>query len=71
MSMDIRDVIKGTNWALLREQKEILVNSPFQSKDLEYAVQGLLNWIDAIQDAVVDQGIATEEEVFGLDTVED
>jgi hypothetical protein len=29
------------------------------------AVAGLINFIDALQDAVVEEGIATEQQVFG------
>jgi hypothetical protein len=52
---------------LLRRQKRTLMALPrhFQlSPCQEEAVDGLLNMIDLIQDSVVDQGLASEEEVF-------
>lgn len=67
MSVDIIGVIGQTDWALLREQKAQLVDGPVGSPDYEEAVAGLLNWIDAIQDAAVDSGMVSEEEVFGVE----
>jgi hypothetical protein len=52
---------------LLRRQKRALIAFPtnFQlSHNQEEAVDGLLNMIDYIQDSIVDQGLASEEEVF-------
>ena len=52
---------------LLRQQKRALIAMPgnFQlSPDQEEAVEGILNMIDFIQDSIVDQGLASEEEVF-------
>lgn len=52
---------------LLRRQKRALIAMPgnFQlSPDQEEAVEGMLNMIDYIQDSIVDQGLASEEEVF-------
>ena len=53
MSMSVKDVLQQTDWVLLREQKALLPDG------------GLLNFIDALQDAVVAEGIATEQQVFG------
>jgi len=47
------------DWALLREQKEWLLN--FDCDEAE----GLIMLLDAIQDKAVDCREATEEEVFG------
>jgi hypothetical protein len=52
-------VISKTNWELLRNQKEWLWN-----QESDEAI-GLVHFLDAIQDAAVEDGIATELEVFG------
>jgi hypothetical protein len=55
------------NLWLLRRQKRALIAIPrnFQvSPDQEEAVDGMLNMIDFIQDSIVDQGLAGEEDVF-------
>lgn len=52
---------------LLRKQKRALMAIPrhFQvSAVQEEAIDGILNMIDFIQDSIVDQGLASEEEVF-------
>jgi hypothetical protein len=52
-------VISNMNWKLLREQKTFLWNT-----ESEEAL-GIVHLIDAIQDAAVVDGIATQLEVFG------
>lgn len=52
-------VISNTNWELLRNQKEWLWNHGSDE------AMGLAHYLDAIQDAVVDDLIALEIEVFG------
>jgi hypothetical protein len=52
---------------LLRRQKRALIAIPrnFQiSPDQEEAIEGMLNMIDFVQDSIVEQGPASEEEVF-------
>jgi len=51
--------MKDINWDLLRTQKEWLLNNG------DDEAMGLTHLLDAIQDAVVAEGIVTEEEVFG------
>jgi len=51
--------MKDTNWDLLRTQKEWLLNNG------DNEAMGLVHLLDAIQDAVVAEGIVSEEEVFG------
>ena len=66
--MDINDVLKATNWKLLREQKLQLLGLIVVNEDDERvvdALDGIINFIDAIQDAAVDSGIKTGDEVFG------
>lgn len=53
------EVISNMNWDLLREQKSFLWNNG--SKE----TLGLVHLIDAIQDAAVEDGIASKLEVFG------
>jgi len=55
----MKETLKHMDWALLREQKLWL----FHNDSIEAA--GLLSLVDAIQDAAVAEGIATEKEVFG------
>ena len=57
------------DWSLLRSQKLWLISNHAQETGDEAAfeaVEGLLNFIDYIQDSAVDQGLANEEEVFGF-----
>jgi hypothetical protein len=52
---------------LLRRQKRALIDIRHNSKvsaGQEDAIEGILNMIDFIQDSIVDQGLAREEEVF-------
>ena len=62
-------IFKHIDWELLREQKEILSNlsevSNYQ-KEID-AIEGILNLLDEFQDVAVEEGYATEEEVFGDD----
>jgi hypothetical protein len=52
-------VISTTNWELLRNQKEWLLNNGSDE------AMGLVHFLDAIQDAAVEDGLATKLEVFG------
>jgi hypothetical protein len=70
MSVGIKDVIMGIDFDFLREQKEELISAIYQLKsgsNAEQALIGLLSLIDEIQDAVVNEGLADAETVFGLD----
>ena len=65
--------IKGIDFKLLREQKLSLLElitgfekmGTAKSKKTAAHLEGILNMIDAIQDAVVKDGIKTERQVFG------
>lgn len=50
--MTINEVLKQTDWTLLAEQKLALLRAIEQEPNLE----GLLNWIDALQDAAESEG---------------
>lgn len=52
-------VISNTNWELLRNQKEWLWNHGSDE------AMGLAHYLDAIQDAAVEDELATKLEVFG------
>jgi len=55
----LHKLMKDINWDLLRTQKEWLLNNG------DNEAMGLVHLLDAIQDAVVAEGIVSEEEVFG------
>lgn len=67
--MTITEVLQKTDWPLLAEQKKALValalNEPAESP-----IDGLLCWIDELQDAAEEEGypvlFLTEEEEQGL-----
>lgn len=62
---NLESVMKDVDWELLREQKAFLFNEANNNRDAEEVCEGLLNLLDNIQDAVVVDGIASMEEVFG------
>lgn len=51
----VDDVMIHTDWALLAQQKLALL-SMHVTRDQGRAIDGLLNWIDAIQDAAENDG---------------
>ena len=51
-----------TDWRLLARQKVVL-GDPNHS-EFANAVDGILNWISALQDALVDSGTLPEDIVF-------
>lgn len=50
------------DWALLRQQKEWLVN---YTDDDHAEIDGLINLLDTLQDLAVESGEFSEETVFG------
>ena len=62
---NLESVMKGVDWELLREQKVFLFNEWNNNRDAEEVCEGLLNLLDNLQDAVVADGLASAEEVFG------
>lgn len=66
----IRDVLMRTDWTLLQAQKKTLlwVLNSQACAELEdewlAEIDGIVNFIDCLQDAVVADGLKTEEEVF-------
>ena len=66
--MNIEDTIRNINFGLLREQKMRLIGMANKIKTLKLdveALDGVIALLDAIQDAAVEDGMATEVEVFG------
>ena len=71
----VENVVSRANFAMLRKQKLSLVRRMFklnkrkhltnEEKDEHDYLQGIINFLDAIQDAVVEDGIKTERQVFG------
>jgi hypothetical protein len=65
--MTLKKFALKTDYAVLIQQKQTLLN--ILDRDLLNAVQdqdllGLINFLDAFQDAVVDSGVLPEAEVF-------
>jgi hypothetical protein len=65
----LRKAVAMCDWARLRVQKQTLVAFTVRETWLPASaledLQGIVAFLDAVQDASVDDGIATEEEVFG------
>ena len=56
----------NVDWELLRKQKEALVLHIMDGTPIPMAVlDGIIHFIDAFQDWSVDQGNATDKDVFG------
>ena len=67
---EVSRIIESLDFKLLREQKAELVaytcyNRSSMSAKRVGAIDGIINMLDSIQDAVVRDGIKTEEEIFG------
>jgi hypothetical protein len=62
--LKLYEVMKHTDWHLLKEQKAQLLQLRSQYPEM---VDGLLHWIDAIQDAVVADAAMPERTVFPKD----
>ena len=59
---EVAKVFARTDWLLLARQKVVL-GDPNHS-EFANAVDGILNWISALQDALVDSGTLAEDIVF-------
>lgn len=55
---------QNVDWDLLRQQKELLVEQLMENK-VPVELEGLVNFLDTIQDNIVACGEKTELEVFG------
>lgn len=65
MSTNTHKAIRNIDWVLLREQKEYCENEAANNTEVGHIYDGIVSMIDAIQDAAVADGLATEGEVFG------
>ena len=67
---NIMNFISETDFKLLKKQKlhllDIIDLKDQVGEDQVDAIHGIVNMIDAFQDAVVADGIKTEKEVFNL-----
>lgn len=59
--MDVMTTMRNTDWRELQRQKMELLR---RTKDDDALMMGLVHFLDAVQDAVVAEGIASEGEVF-------
>ena len=66
-----KEALQGVNWPLLREQKEYCINEANNNSECSEIYDGIVHLIDALQDAVVADGIVSEYEVFGESGDED
>lgn len=60
----IEVAVRTIDWKLLGEQKAYCLNEAANDRVVGQIYDGLINMIDAIQDAAVKDEIATKEEVF-------
>jgi|APGre2960657373_1045057.scaffolds.fasta_scaffold336846_1 hypothetical protein len=65
--MNLEDFALKTDYAVLLQQKQTLLN--LLDRDLLNSIQdqdllGLINFLDAFQDSVVDSGVLPEDKVF-------
>ena len=63
----LRDVFTCIDYSLLQEQKQYCENEAENNDEAAHIYSGLVNFIDALQNAVVTDRIATAREVFGND----
>lgn len=63
MSENIEDVLNKTDWTLLSQQKQALLNaikiideSPTRDDAMLEGLEGILAWVDALQDAAFGEG---------------
>lgn len=61
---ELATVFARTDWRLLARQKARLIDLKLTNPGDLAAVDGILNWISAVQDALVDSGAWEEEVVF-------
>ena len=65
--MKLKALVHNTDFKLLQQQKAVLIdilNGSSLSADKDIAIEGIINFLDSFQDAVVDDQLKTETEVF-------
>lgn len=68
MIMSLKDVAAQTDWPLLIKQKQhlhMLAALARKNPEHQNLIDGVLNFIDAFQDAAIADGVVTAEDVFG------
>jgi len=68
-------IITAPDWELLRKQKNTLINKAMECHHSECEIsraegedlEGLIHFIDSIQDSAVESGIWSEKEIFNTD----
>jgi hypothetical protein len=65
--MTLGEFMRNTDFRLLTIQKQTLLDlldRDLLTSDQDQSIQGLINFLDGFQDAVVDGGVLPEEVVF-------
>lgn len=62
---NVKKALENTNWEKFQAQKELVIEKVFCGPDEFEDWDGLLSWIDAIQDAAVSDGM-DENIIFNL-----
>lgn len=65
--MTLEEFATQTDYKLLTSQKQTLLHlldRDLLNSDQDQDLQGLINFLDSFQDAVVDSGVLPEEKVF-------
>ena len=67
--MTLLSFATSVDYSLLQQQKAILVDIasiPYLSQEKTDALDGIINFLDSFQDAIVESHIKNEDEVFAL-----
>jgi len=67
--MTLLEFANSVDYKLLQEQKITLIDVntiPTLMPDVVASLDGIINFIDAFQDAVVESNLKTEEDVFSI-----
>jgi hypothetical protein len=67
--MTLLEFANSVDYKLLQEQKITLIDVntiPSLMPDKVAALDGIINFIDAFQDAIVESNLKTEEDVFSI-----
>lgn len=69
---NVKEVLENTDWKLFKKQKCYLNTLAMQvildgKDDKLNSLWGVINFIDALQDAIVDDGLVLEKDMFNID----
>lgn len=62
--LNTRHALRRTDWAMLAVQKQVLLAHINSTNQDVHALMGIVNFLDAIQDAACADGIALPYQVF-------